>query len=158
LSCYAVTQGAAIPEEGRVPTRHLSLRLDAETFDRLEEQSRQSNQPRSQVVKTLLEEGLRMEAHPGIVFRFGPAGRRPGLAGGPDIWEIISVLQGIPERGEEALRRTAELTGLVPEQIRVALGYYADFPTEIDEWIRRADAEAVQAEEAWQRARDILER
>lgn len=141
-----------------MPTRHLSLRLDEDTFDRLEEQSRQSNQPRSQVVKMLLEEGLRMEAHPGIVFRSGPAGRRPGLAGGPDVWEIFRVLQGIPERGEEAIRRTAELTGLVPEQVRVALSYYADFPVEIDEWIRRVDSEATQAEETWQRARDILER
>lgn len=141
-----------------MPTRHLSLRLDSDTFDRIEEHSRQSNQPRSQVVKTLLEEGLRMEAHPGIVFRSGPAGRRPGLAGGPDLWEVIRVLREIPERGEEALRRTAELTGLVPEQVRVALGYYADFPAEIDEWIQRVDAEATQAEEAWQRAWDILER
>ena len=141
-----------------MPTRHLSLRLDADTFDRIEAQSRQSNQPRSQVVKTLLEEGLRMEAHPGIVFRSGPAGRRPGLAGGPDVWEVIRVLQGIPERGEEALRRTAELAGLVPEQVRVAVGYYAEFPDEIDEWIQRVEAEALQAEEAWQRAQDILDR
>lgn len=27
-----------------------------------------------------------MDEHPGIVFRSGPAGRRAGLAGGPDIW------------------------------------------------------------------------
>ena len=141
-----------------MPSRHLSLRLDAETFDRLEEQSRQSKQLRSQLVKTLLEEGLRMDANPGIVFRSGPAGRRPGLAGGPDIWEIIRVLREIPERGEEALQRTAELTGLVPEQVRVALHYYADYADEIDEWIRRVEAEAIRAEDAWQRAQDILER
>ncbi|HEX5416193.1 MAG TPA: ribbon-helix-helix protein, CopG family [Chloroflexota bacterium] len=141
-----------------MPGHHLSVRLDEETFERIEEQSRQSHQPRSQIVKTLLEEGLRMGAHPGVVFRAGPAGRRPGLAGGPDIWEIIRVLQEIPERGEEALRRTAELTGLVSEQVRVALGYYADFPAEIDEWIRRVDAEATKAEEAWQRSWEILKR
>lgn|GEM_PF-292681 len=135
-----------------MPSRHLSLRLDADTFDRLEEQSRQTKQPRSQVAKVLLDEGLRMDAHPGILFRSGPAGRRPGLAGGPDVWEIARVFQSLPERGEEALRRTAELTGLVPEQVRVALRYYADYPDEIDEWIRRVDAEATRAEDAWQRA------
>jgi hypothetical protein len=30
-----------------------------------------------------------MNAHPGIVCRDGPAGRRPGVVGGPDVWEVI---------------------------------------------------------------------
>lgn len=155
--CYTVlqrTQGGP----STVPSRHLSLRLEADTFERLEAQSRRAGQSRSQLAKTLLEEGLRMEAHPGIVFRSGPAGRRPGLAGGPDIWEVVRVFTGVEAQGEQALTRIAELTGLAPGQVRIALRYYADYREEIDDWIRRVEEEADRAEAAWRREQDLLQR
>jgi hypothetical protein len=40
------------------------------------------------VAEHLIEEGLRTEEFPGIAFRQGPTGRRVGLVGGPDVWEI----------------------------------------------------------------------
>jgi hypothetical protein len=40
------------------------------------------------VAERLIEEGLRTEEFPGIAFRSGPTGRRVGLVGGPDVWEI----------------------------------------------------------------------
>ena len=40
----------------------------------------------SSIGERQIDEGLRMEAHPGIVFRNGPSGRRAGLAAGPDVW------------------------------------------------------------------------
>ncbi len=138
--------------------RHLSLRLEAHTLERLDLQSRQSGQSRSQLARTLLEEGLRMEAHPGIVFRPGPGGRRPGLAGGPDIWEIVRVFQGIETRGEEAVRQIAVLSGLTPSQVRTALGYYAEYPDEIDAWIQQVDEVAAQSEMVWRREQDLLQR
>lgn len=137
-------------------TRHLTLRIEAETFDRLDSRSRAAGQSRSQLAKTLLEEGLRMEAHPGITFRAGAAGRRPGLAGGPDIWEVARVLKGIEARGDEVVARTAELTGLAPEQVAGAVRYYAEYRDEIDDWLRRVDAAAAAAEAAWRRERDLL--
>ncbi|MCL4370174.1 MAG: hypothetical protein M1380_04620 [Chloroflexi bacterium] len=97
-----------------------------------------------------------MEAHPGIVFRSGPAGRRPGIAGGPDIWEVVRVFEGVDAQGEELLRRTAESTGLTPEQVRIALRYYADYRDEIDDWIRRVDEESARSEAAWRRERDLF--
>lgn len=136
-------------------TRHLSLRIDSETFDHLQARSRQAGQTVSHVAKTLLEEGLRMENHPGIVFRPGPAGRRPGLIGGPDIWEVIRVFTGVDGRGEDAVRQTAQLTGLTPEQVRRAGRYCADYPDEIDDWMRRVDEESARAEAAWQRQQDL---
>ena len=137
-------------------TRHLSLRIDSETFDLLQARSRQSGQTLSHLAKTLLEEGLRMETHPGIVFRPGPAGRRPALIDGPDVWEVIRVFRGIEARGEDAVQQTTQLTGLTPEQVRRAARYYADFRDEIDDWIRRLDEEAERAEAAWQRQQDLL--
>lgn len=132
-------------------SRHLSVRLNVETLEQLEAQSRQMGQPVSRVVKTLLDEGLRMQQHPGIVFRSGPAGRRPGLAHGPDVWEVARVFREVRGEGRDAVQRTAELTGLTPEQINTVVRYYAAYQDEIDAWIRRVDEEAERAEATWRR-------
>ena len=97
-----------------------------------------------------------MEAHPGIVFRSGPGGRRPGLAGGPDVWEVARILCEIDATGDEAVRRAAQLIGLTPAQVRIALRYYAEYRAEIDAWIRQVDEEAIRAEDAWRREQDLL--
>jgi hypothetical protein len=74
--------------------------------------------------------------HPGVVFRDGSSGRRAGLAGGPDIWEVIHVVR---EAGIEA---AAEWGNVPPERVRTAVRYYADNPEEIDERIARHVEEA----------------
>ncbi|MSQ27092.1 MAG: ribbon-helix-helix protein, CopG family [Dehalococcoidia bacterium] len=130
-------------------TRHFSVRLDSDTIDRLDYQSRTSGRTRSDIAKTLIEEGLRMEAHPGIVFRPGPTGRRPGLAGGPDVWEVAQVFRALDSRGEQAISETAELTGLVREQVHIAIRYYAQFQGEVDQWLQRLNDEADRLEAAW---------
>ncbi|MGE0542601.1 MAG: CopG family transcriptional regulator [Dehalococcoidia bacterium] len=141
-----------------MPTRHLSLRIEADTLARLEAQSRKTGRSRSHVAKTLLEEGLRIEAHPGIVFRPGPAGRRPGLAGGPDVWEVARLFQETESIHEEVIQQIAILAGLSPEQVQTVLRYYVDFREEIDDWIQRVDDEAEQAEAAWRRQQALFER
>lgn len=144
-----------------MPSRHLSLRLETDLVDRLDAESRRSGQSRSQVAKTLLEEGLRMGSHPGIVFRDGPAGRRPSLAGGPDVWEVARVLRsgradGAGIEGEAALQLAAERTALSLTQVRTALRYYAAYSEEIDAWLTRVDDEAGRAEDGWERERRLL--
>lgn len=62
-------------------------------FERLESLSRPDGLSPIEFAQVFLEEGLRMQAHPGIVCRPGPAIRRPALAGGPDIWEVARVLR-----------------------------------------------------------------
>lgn len=137
-------------------SRHLSIRIGDEAFDRLDAESRRTGRSRSEVAKTLLEEGLRMEQHPGVVFRTGPTGRRPGLAGGPDVWEVVRVLLGVTAEGDAAINQAAERTGLPQEQVRAALRYYADYRDEIHEWIRRVDQEAEAAEASWRREQELL--
>jgi hypothetical protein len=97
-----------------------------------------------------------MEEHPGIVFRPGPAGRRPAIVNGPDVWEVIGVFRELDASGEEAIGETAELTGLDGRQVRAAVRYYADFRREIDEWIERARAEADRAEQDFKRRQTVL--
>lgn len=87
-----------------------------------------------------------MEAHPGIVFRDGPAGRRPGLAAGPDVWEVARVLRDAGPRGEAALRETAALSGLPLHLVRIAAAYYEAHGNEVDRWIDVVDAEGAQVE------------
>jgi hypothetical protein len=139
-------------------SKHLSVRLAADTLERLDAQSRRAGQSRSQLAKTLLDEGLRMAAHPGIVFRAGPAGRRPGLVGGPDIWEVARVFRETGTAGHQAVARTVELTGLTSAQVLTALRYYAAYGAEIDDWIARVDEESARAEAGWQGEQALLGR
>ena len=139
-------------------SRHLSVRVSDDLFEQLEAQSRRSGQSRSAVAKQLLEEGLRMEQHPGIVFRSGPGGRRAGLVGGPDVWEVASALRGSDDGDAESLEEIAERTGLTVDQVRVALGYYADYTEEVRDWIRRVEEEAERAESRWRRGQALLGR
>ena len=91
-----------------------------------------------------VDEGLRMEEQPGIVFRDGPMGRRAVLSAGPDVWEIVreaaAVRAGKPDVPHSDLAETlADLSGLTVEKVRAALGYYAAYPDEIDAFVEAAE-------------------
>ncbi|MGH2378867.1 MAG: ribbon-helix-helix protein, CopG family [Candidatus Limnocylindria bacterium] len=127
----------------------LSVRLPTELVQRLERAARRKGLPKSSLVERYLEEGLRIEAHPGITFRDGPAGRRPGLVRGPDVWEVVSTLRV----NDGSISATAEVLSLTERDVRTALGYFGDHPDEIEHWIRANEEEAARAEAAWRRLR-----
>jgi hypothetical protein len=62
----------------------------------------------------------------------------------------------VDARGEEAIRQTGELTGLTLEQIRTVARYFAEYRSEIDDWLRRVDEDAQRAEASWRRTREPL--
>jgi hypothetical protein len=97
-----------------------------------------------------------MEDHPGIVFRDGPTGRRAGLAGGPDIWEVIATVRAGKPGGESARAAAAEWGNLSLSQVRAAVRYYAEYTKEIDERIARNVEDADAAEAQWRRERHAL--
>ena len=99
-----------------------------------------------------------MEQHPGIVFRSGPGGRRPGLIGGPDVWEVVGALRGADGADVDSLARIGERTGLAADQVGTALRYYADYTDEVADWIRRVEEEAERAEARWRREQALLGR
>lgn len=136
-------------------TQHLSLRIDEAALACLDAESCRRGRSRSEVAKSLLEEGLRIQQHPRIVFRDGPAGRRPGLAGGPDVWVVIRVFAGV-SGDADPLGQTIELTGLAPEAVRTAVRYYAEYRSEVLLWIERGDEAAALAEQAWRREQELL--
>lgn len=109
----------------------------------------------------LIDEALRMQEYPLIVFRDGPAGRRARLIGGPDVWEVIAAIESCrraePDVDTDSVAAlVAETSGLVPQEVHAALLYWADYPTEVDDFIRTAHAQADQARLGWERAREFL--
>lgn len=115
----------------------------------------------SSVISTLVDEGLRMREHPGIVFRDGPTGRRAGLAAGSDVWEVVRSLRDVKAQApgpDDAARveLVATNAGLTPGQVRTAVGYYAAYPDDVDRMVRTADEAEDTALAAWERRRALL--
>jgi hypothetical protein len=115
----------------------------------------------SSAANMLVDEGLRMHEHPGVIFRTGPTGRRAGLAWGPDVWEVVRAVKSAraaePDLDEHGLLAlVSENTGVPVRQILVATGYWAAYPDEIDAEVAAADAAEESAEKAWRRERELL--
>ena len=135
----------------------LSIRFDARLLERLRRRTQSTpGATPSGLAQRLVDEGLRMADHPGIVFKDGPSGRRAALAFGPDVWEVVKVLRELDERGEPAVAATAELLALPQAKVRVAMHYYAGYPEEIDAEIAEADRISTEAERAWHIERRLL--
>ena len=141
-------------------SRRHSVSIGDDTYERLAEHSRGTGESRSAAAERLIDEGLRMARHPGIVFRDGPVGRRAALADGGDIWLIAYHFRDRPLDSEDAITDVVSDaiagTGLEYEQVRAAIHYYLDYTDEIDEWMRRNDEEAKRAEAEWLRRRQLL--
>ena len=117
----------------------------------------------SAAANLLVDEGLRMTEHPGIVFRDGPTGRRAALAAGPDVWEVVRAVRSArlaePELDEDdVLSLVVENTGVPLPLVRTAVSYWASYSTEIDAEISAADGAEAAAEAAWRHERGLLAR
>ena len=127
--------------------RPTSFRLSPDVLSRLEAEAAAAGMTVSALVSELLDEGLRVRRFPGVVFRDGPAGRRAGLVGGPDVWEVIRDVTATSGRGDAKIRRVAAGAGLTPSQVRLAVDYYAAFPAEIDARLATEDRAGAQLRE-----------
>ncbi|MGH3942903.1 MAG: hypothetical protein ACRDTG_30630 [Pseudonocardiaceae bacterium] len=138
-------------------TSPLSVRFDHDVLDRL--RRRAAGTPGatpSGLVQRLVDEGLRMAEHPGVVFKDGPGGRRAALRVGPDIWELVKFLREIDERGEQAIGAVSEVFAIPEAVVRTGLDYYTSYSGEIDTWITDADATSERAEQAWRQQQELL--
>lgn len=140
-----------------------SVRFETQTIAKLASYAaRHPGLTSSSAAALLVEEGLRMDTHPGIVFRDGPAGRRAGIAAGPDVWEVVLAVKGARAAepaadAQDLLELVADNTGLTLPMIRVALGYYGEFADEIDRVIADAEAAEATAQAAVARTRQLLD-
>jgi hypothetical protein len=133
-----------------------AVRIESETLRALRERSAQSGEPIVRLAQRYINEGMRLDRHPAILFRDGPAGRRAVLIGGPDVWEVIAAARSAPERGEELVRALAERTGTPVEKIRSAIRYYGEFPGEVEAFIAANEREAEQLERTLETEQRLL--
>ena len=126
----------------------VAIRFDEELLEDVRRLARRRGTTVSSVVQSFTDEGIRASRVPGIVFRDGPVGRRAGVAGSLDVWEVMTVVRETEIVDPQTL--AADL-GVPEHTIMVALDYYSQFPDEIDGWIADHDAETERAYTAWQR-------
>jgi hypothetical protein len=135
----------------------LSMRFDAALLARLRRRVNATpGSTTSALAQRLIDEGLRMADHPGVIFKDGPSGRRAALGYGPDIWEIVKFLGEIDERGPAALDAAAEVFALDSSRVSTAVSYYGNYPDEIDAEINEADEASERAEQAWRVQRRLI--
>src|SRR6266542_1490922 len=120
-----------------------SFRLSSETIGLLDDRARERAESRNSLAERLLDEGLRTERHPLIVFRDGAAGlRRPALVGTRMyVWRIVDTVR---ESGN-SVAEAAEYLRLPDHHVRAAVDYYADFTEEVDRY--RAEQRAFEQRE-----------
>src|SRR6266540_7247663 len=138
-------------------TTPLSIRFDAALLERLKRRATSTvGSSTSTLAQRLIDEGLRMADHPGVIFKDGPSGRRAALAFGPDIWEVVKFLREVDERGTAALEAAADVFALDVNRIKTALSYYGDYREEIDAEIDAADEASIRAERAWRVQQQLI--
>jgi hypothetical protein len=141
-----------------------SIRFDQRVSDRLAAYvASHPGWSGSSVANRFIDEALRMEDHPGIVFRDGPTGRRAVLIGGPDVREVIRAVRSA-RASEPALEAdgivalVAANTGVPARLVETAIRYWAAYPDEIDAWIRDVESFEDQQLRAWELRQDLLAR
>lgn len=116
-----------------------SLRLDDDLRERLAEAAANEDTTVTALVERFIREGLALSAHPGIVFKPGPTGRRAALAGGPDVWEIASALRHTSGSEAQRIATLAGEFGIHERQVVVALNYAAAHRGEVEARVRAND-------------------
>lgn len=112
-------------------TVNVSVRLDEGLAERLRLRARAAGETLSDRLRRYAEEGARRDEHPMITFRDGPTGRRAGVVGGPDVWEVAMWLDDLATEHDPAGVLAAE-SALTRPQIDAALRYRAAYPAEIE--------------------------
>lgn len=123
-----------------------SVRLDDELRERLSAAAAAEDTTITELIERFVREGLASSAHPGIVFKPGPSGRRAALAGGPDVWEIAAALRHVSGTETKRVKALAAQFGLHERQVVLALNYAAANREEINQRIRANDQALAEAE------------
>lgn len=109
---------------------NMSVRLDDDLAELLRLRARAAGETLSDRLRRYAEEGARREEHPLITFRDGPTGRRAGLLGGPDVWEVAMWVDDLAAEPDPVATLLQD-SGLSRSQVEAALRYRAAYPDEI---------------------------
>ena len=141
-----------------MPRQGLSVRLRPDLKDELERRAREAGTSASALYERFIDEGLRHEDHPLIVFREGAGGRRPTLAGSRlSVSQVIETLKATEgEDDASRIRETAEYLRIPAGHVQASVRYYANYKDEVDAWIEQAAAAAEREHEAWKREQAVF--
>lgn len=134
----------------------LSVRFDQALLERLRRRAVAVSTTPSGLALRLVDEGLRLQEYPGIIFRDGPSGRRAALVAGPDVWEVVAAIRYSAAHGDAAIEATAAEMDLSVAQVKTALDYYGSYPDEIDQQVTENERAAAEAEAAWRAKQRLL--
>ncbi len=124
---------------------NVSVRLDERLAERLRLRSRAAGESLSDRLRRYAEEGARRDEHPMMTFRDGPTGRRAGLVGGPDVWEVAMWIDDLGSGTDPAAELAADGT-VARHQIDAVLAYRSTYPEEIQARIDLHRSETAAAE------------
>jgi hypothetical protein len=115
-----------------MPRSTTSIRLDDTLRTRLAKLADAEGTTVTELIERFVREGMDTAAHPGVVFKPGPSGRRAALAGGPDVWEIVAALRDTHGSEAERVAALAQQFGIHERQVGIALDYAAAHLEEIE--------------------------
>ena len=132
--------------------RQLAFRVRPQTLAHLKQRAKESGRSQTDLAERYVEEGLRMDEHPLIVFRDGATGRRPGLAGSRlDVWQVVETVK---QNG--SVEQAATYLELPPERVQACVRYYAAYQSDIDDWTERAHVVAERERASWERQQELV--
>jgi hypothetical protein len=111
-------------------SENVSVRLEDSLAQRLRVRARAAGETLSDRLRRYADEGVRRDEHPLITFRDGPTGRRAGLVGGPDVWEVVMWIEDLSEEMDPIAVLVGE-SSLSRPQVDAAVRYRAAYPDEI---------------------------
>jgi sulfur carrier protein ThiS len=123
-----------------------SIRLEDTLRKRLATLAAAEGTTLTELIERFVREGLESAAHPGIVFKPGPSGRRAALAGGPDVWEIVAALRDTHGSEAERVAALAAQFGIHERQVAIALDYAAAHRDDVEARIEANDRALAEAE------------
>lgn len=124
---------------------NVSVRLDDQLARRLRLRSRAAGESLSDRLRRYAEEGARRDEHPMIMFRDGATGRRAGVVGGPDVWEVAMWLDDLGDDADPTGTLVADGVA-VRAHVDAAIAYRSDHPDEIQARIELHRSEVAAAD------------
>ena len=141
-----------MPRE-RDKKEHASFRFASQVLESLHMHAAATGETMTALAERYVDEGLRRDEHPLIVFRDGAAGRRAALAGTRlDVAQVIETVLASDKSTHDA----AEYLSIPEPWVTACVRYYADYREEIDGWIERMHAIAEREEDAWRRTQSVF--
>jgi uncharacterized protein (DUF433 family) len=130
-----------------------SFRLASSLVEALRQRAEERGVSANALAERLIDEGLRREQHPLVVFRDGAAGRRAAILGTRlDVWQVIVTLRA----SSNSVPETAAYFEIPEAWVQAAVRYYAAYTDEVTRFAERVGLAAEREHELWQRQQAVL--